>query len=168
MLIKSVKGLFPQIDESCFIAENATILGDVILEQNCSVWYSAVIRGDVNAIRIGSCTNIQDGVVIHATYQKSSTHIGNNVSIGHRAIVHGCRIHDNVLIGMGSIIMDNCVVEKNCIIAAGAVLTEGTHTEEGFLYAGVPARKVKPLSEKQIQMIEQTAKNYIKYASWID
>ena len=140
-IIKSVKGKFPQIPEDCFVAENATIVGEVSLGTSCSIWYNAVIRGDVHFIKIGNKVNIQDGAVIHATYQKSPTTIGNNVSIGHNAIVHGCTIHDNVLVGMGSIIMDDCIIESNSIIAAGAVVTKNTHVKSGSIYAGVPAKK---------------------------
>ncbi|HBI39927.1 MAG TPA: gamma carbonic anhydrase family protein, partial [Tenacibaculum sp.] len=138
-LIKSVKGKTPQISNDCYIAENATIVGDVKIGEECSVWFNAVIRGDVHYIHIGNKVNVQDGAVIHATYQKSPTNIGNNVSIGHNAIVHGCTIHDNVLIGMGSIIMDDCIIESNSIIAAGAVVTQNTHVASGTIYAGVPA-----------------------------
>ena len=145
-IIKAVKGKSPQISDDCFIAENATIVGEVTIGEQCSVWFNAVIRGDVHYIKIGNKVNIQDGAVIHATYQKSPTTIGNNVSIGHNAIVHGCTIQDNVLIGMGSIIMDDCVIESNSIIAAGAVVTKNTRVESGSIYAGVPAKKVKDIS----------------------
>lgn len=167
MLNKSVRGYTPSFGKNCFFAENATIIGDVIIGDNCSVWYQAVIRGDVNAIFIGDSVNIQDGVVIHATFEKSSTYIGNNVSIGHNAIVHGCKIEDNVLIGMGSIVMDHCLVGSNSIIAAGAVLPQGTEVEPGSVYAGVPAKKIKRLTEDlQKDEIERVAKNYLVYASW--
>ena len=142
-IIKPVNGKAPQIPDDCFIADNATIVGDVQLGNNCSVWFNAVIRGDVHYIKIGDKVNIQDGAVIHATYKKSPTTIGNNVSIGHNAIVHGCTIHDNVLVGMGSIIMDDCVIASNSIIAAGAVVTKNTVVTSGSIYAGVPAKKVK-------------------------
>ncbi len=166
-IIKSVNGKHPQIPEDCFVAENATILGEVSLGKECSIWYNAVIRGDVHYIKIGDKVNIQDGAVIHATYQKSPTTIGNNVSIGHNAIVHGCTIQDNVLVGMGSIIMDDCVVESNSIIAAGAVVTKNTRVEAGSIYAGVPAKKVKDISEKLISgEIDRIANNYVKYSSW--
>lgn len=166
-IIKSIKGKSPQIPENCFIAENATILGDVIMGSECSVWFSSVIRGDVHYIKMGNKVNVQDGAVIHATYQKSPTNIGNNVSIGHNAIVHGCTIHDNVLVGMGSIIMDDCVVETNSIIAAGAVVTKNTRVESGSIYAGVPAKKVKDISNELISgEIDRIADNYIKYSSW--
>ena len=145
-IIKPVKGKYPQISKDCFIAENATIVGEVFIGNQCSVWFNAVIRGDVHFIKIGNKVNIQDGAVIHATFQKSPTTIGNNVSIGHNAIVHGCTIHDNVLIGMGSIIMDDCIIEPNSIIAAGAVVTKNTHVESGSIYAGVPAKKIKNIS----------------------
>ncbi|QTD38639.1 gamma carbonic anhydrase family protein [Polaribacter batillariae] len=166
-IIKAVNGKYPQIPEDCFVAENATILGEVFLGKECSIWYNAVIRGDVHYIKIGHKVNIQDGAVIHATYQKSPTNIGNNVSIGHNAIVHGCTIHDNVLVGMGSIIMDDCVVESNSIIAAGAVVTKNTHVKSGSIYAGVPAKKVKDISQELISgEINRIANNYVKYSSW--
>jgi len=166
-IIKAIKGKFPQIPDDCFIAENATIVGDVTLGKQCSIWFNAVIRGDVHYIKIGNKVNIQDGAIIHATYLKSPTNIGNNVSIGHNAMVHGCTIHDNVLVGMGSIIMDDCVVESNSIIAAGAVVTKNTHIESGSIYAGVPAKKVKDISQELISgEIDRIANNYIKYASW--
>lgn len=166
-LIKSVKGKTPQISNDCYIAENATIVGDVKIGEECSVWFNAVIRGDVHYIHIGNKVNVQDGAVIHATYQKSPTNIGNNVSIGHNAIVHGCTIHDNVLIGMGSVIMDDCIIESNAIIAAGAVVTQNTHVASGTIYAGVPAKKVKNISPEHISgEINRIANNYIKYASW--
>ncbi|MBP9196666.1 MAG: gamma carbonic anhydrase family protein [Saprospiraceae bacterium] len=167
MLIKSVKGISPEIGKDCYIAENATIVGDVILGDQCSVWFNAVIRGDVHYIKIGNKVNIQDGAIIHCTYQKHPTIIGNNVSIGHNAIVHGCTIHDNVLIGMGAIVMDNCVVESNSIIAAGAVVTQNTHVEAGTIYAGVPAKKVKDISQDLISgEIDRIANNYIMYSGW--
>ena len=166
-IIKPVNGKSPQIPEDCYIAENATIVGDVIMGTQCSVWFNAVIRGDVNFIKMGNKVNVQDGAVIHATYLTSPTSIGNNVSIGHNAIVHGCTIHDNVLVGMGSIIMDDCVVESNSIIAAGAVVTKNTRVEAGSIYAGVPAKKVKDISKELISgEIDRIANNYIKYSSW--
>ncbi|MGG8496479.1 gamma carbonic anhydrase family protein [Tenacibaculum sp. TC6] len=166
-VIKPVNGKYPQIPEDCYIADNATIVGDVQMGQECSVWFNAVIRGDVHYIKMGNKVNVQDGAVIHATYQKSPTTIGNNVSIGHNAIVHGCTIHDNVLVGMGSIIMDDCIVESNTIIAAGAVVTKNTHVESGSIYAGVPAKKVKDISEELISgEIDRIANNYVTYSSW--
>ncbi len=165
--ILPVLGKYPQLGENCFIAPNATVVGDVVMGDNCSVWFSTVIRGDVNSIRIGHTVNIQDGAVIHCTFQKNPTIIGNNVSIGHNALVHGCTIQDDVLIGMGAIVMDKCVVHSNSIIAAGAVLLEGTVVEAGSIYAGVPARKVKDISKELIHgEIDRIANNYIKYASW--
>ena len=162
-IIKSVNGKHPQIPKDCFIAENATIVGEVTMGNQCSVWFNAVIRGDVHYIKMGNKVNVQDGAVIHATYLKSPTNIGNNVSIGHNAIVHGCTIHDNVLIGMGSIVMDDCVIETNSIIAAGAVVTQNTRVEAGSIYAGVPAKKVKDVSENMISgEIDRIANNYIK------
>jgi carbonic anhydrase/acetyltransferase-like protein (isoleucine patch superfamily) len=167
MIIKAVNGKSPKIPNDCFIAENATIVGDVEIGSQCSIWFNAVIRGDVHYITLGNKVNVQDGAVIHATYLKSPTTIGNNVSIGHNAIVHGCTIHDNVLIGMGSIIMDDCVIESNSIIAAGAVVTKKTRVPAGTIYAGVPAIKVKDISEKLIKgEIDRIADNYIKYSSW--
>lgn len=166
-IIKTVRGKNPNIPTDCFIAENATILGEVSFGKECSVWYNAVIRGDVHYIKIGNKVNIQDGAVVHATYQKSPTTIGNNVSIGHNAIVHGCTIHDNVLVGMGAIIMDDCVIESNTIIASGAVVTKNTRVASGSVYAGVPAKKVKDISiELQTGEINRIANNYVKYASW--
>ena len=166
-IIKEVNGEQPQIPENCFIAENATIVGNVTMGNECSVWFNAVIRGDVHYIKMGDKVNVQDGAVIHATYQKSPTTIGNNVSIGHNAIVHGCTIKDNVLIGMGSIVMDDCVVESNSIIAAGAVLTKNTIVESGSIYAGVPAKKVKDISKALISgEIDRIADNYVKSSGW--
>ncbi|MFA9186924.1 gamma carbonic anhydrase family protein [Flavobacterium magnesitis] len=167
MLIKSVNGKSPSIPEDCYVAENATIVGDVTLGTSCSVWFNAVIRGDVNSIKIGNKVNIQDGAVIHCTYQKYPTIIGNNVSIGHNAIVHGCVVHDNVLIGMGAIVMDNCTVESNSIIAAGAVVTQNTTITSGSIWAGVPAKKVKDLNQSSFAgEIERIAENYLMYSSW--
>lgn len=166
-LIKSVRGFTPQIHESCFIAENATIVGDVILSENCSIWFNAVIRGDVNSIRIGKEVNIQDGVVIHCTFEKSITEIGDRVSIGHNAIIHGCQISSDVLVGMGAIVMDHVKIPSYVIIGAGALITENSELESGFIYAGVPAKKLKQLDKENLQFfIERTAKNYIMYASW--
>jgi carbonic anhydrase/acetyltransferase-like protein (isoleucine patch superfamily) len=166
-LIKSVRGLKPKMGNDCYLAENATVLGDVVMGDECSVWFNAVVRGDVNSIVMGNRVNVQDGAVIHCTYQKAATTIGNNVSIGHNALVHGCTVHDNVLIGMGSIVMDNCVIESNSIIAAGAVLLEGTHVESGSVYAGVPAKKVKEISKELFEgEVQRIANNYVMYASW--
>lgn len=167
MLIKSVKGKSPQIPEDCYVAENATIVGDVSFGTSCSVWFNAVVRGDVNYIKIGNKVNIQDGAVIHCTYQKYPTIIGNNVSIGHNAIVHGCVVQDNVLIGMGAIVMDNCTIESNSIIAAGAVITQNTVVESGSIWAGVPAKKVKDIKQSGFAgEIERIANNYLLYSSW--
>lgn len=166
-IIKPVRGNHPQIPDDCYIAENATIVGEVNMGNQCSVWFNAVIRGDVHFIKMGDKVNVQDGAVIHATFQKSPTTIGNNVSIGHNAIVHGCTIHDHVLIGMGAIVMDDCVVESNSIIAAGAVVTKNTVVESGSIYAGVPAKKVKDISQELISgEIDRIANNYVKYSSW--
>ncbi len=166
-LILPVKGIAPKFGNHCFIAENATVVGDVVMGDDCSIWFNAVVRGDVHYIRMGNKVNVQDGVVIHCTYQKAPTYIGNNVSIGHRAIVHGCTIHDNVLIGMGAIVMDGCVVESNSLIAAGAVLLEGTKVESGSVYAGVPAKKVKELSKELFEgEVMRIANNYLMYSGW--
>ncbi|UPL48265.1 gamma carbonic anhydrase family protein [Hymenobacter sublimis] len=165
-LLLPVQGKYPQLGANCFVAENATIVGDVTLGADCTVWFSAVVRGDVNSIHIGEKTNIQDGVVIHCTYQKSATTIGSRVSIGHKAVVHGCRVEDDVLIGMGAIVMDQAVVGAGCIIAAGAVVLENTQCEPGYLYAGIPARKIKPVTEEQRANMLRTADNYVLYASW--
>ena len=167
MLVRELNGHTPKFGKDCFLAETAVIIGDVVMGDQCSVWYNTVIRGDVHFIRIGNKVNIQDGAVVHCTYEKSPTTIGNNVSIGHSAVVHGCTIHDNVLIGMGAIVMDDCVVESNSIIAAGAVVTQGTRVPAGSVYAGVPAKKLKDISQEQVSVeIEQRANNYVKYASW--
>ena len=167
-VIKAVNGKFPVIPEDCYVAENATIVGDVRFGSQCSIWFNAVLRGDVNSIQIGNKVNIQDGAVVHCTYQKHPTVIGNNVSIGHNAIVHGCVIHDNVLIGMGAIVMDNCVVESNAIVAAGAVVTQNTVVASGTIWAGVPAKKVKDIDQSDFAgEIERISNNYVLYSSWI-
>jgi len=166
-IILPVKGITPIFGDNNFIAPNATIVGDVQTGKDCSIWFNAVIRGDVNFIRMGDKVNVQDGACIHCTYLKHPTHIGNNVSIGHHAIVHGCTLHDNVLIGMGAIVMDACVVESNSIIAAGAVLLEGTHVPAGTIFAGVPAKKVKDISKELIEgEINRIANNYVMYSGW--
>lgn len=166
-MIKTVRGKTPVMGTDCFIAENATIVGEVTMGNECSVWFNAVLRGDVHYIKMGNRVNVQDGAVIHCTYQKSPTNIGNNVSIGHNAIVHGCTVKDNVLIGMGSIVMDDCVVESNSIIAAGAVLTKGTHVPEGTVFAGMPAKKIKDISpELSAGEINRIAEAYTMYAAW--
>lgn len=167
-LILPVKDKMPELGNNCFVADNATIAGDVVMGSDCSVWFTAVIRGDVNSIRIGNRTNIQDGAIIHCTYEKASTTIGHNVSIGHRAIVHGCTVKDNVLIGMGAIVMDHAVVEENCIIAAGAVVLENSICEAGHIYAGIPARKMKKLSPEQMENMKKTAGNYVMYSGWFE
>lgn len=167
MVIKEVNGKYPNIPKDCFVAENATIVGDVTLGESCSVWFNAVVRGDVHFIKIGDKVNIQDGAIIHCTYQKHPTIIGNNVSIGHNAIVHGCTVHDNVLIGMGAIVMDNCVIESNSIIAAGSVVTQNTVVESGTIYAGIPAKKVKDIDQSDFAgEIERISNNYVMYSSW--
>jgi carbonic anhydrase/acetyltransferase-like protein (isoleucine patch superfamily) len=167
--ILTVLGKTPQLGENCFVAPNATIVGDVVMGNECSIWFNAVIRGDVHYIKMGNKINVQDGAVIHCTYQKNPTNIGNNVSIGHNAMVHGCTLHDNVLIGMGAIVMDRCEVHSNSIIAAGAVVLEGTIVEAGTIYAGVPAKKVKDIPKELISgEINRIADNYVKYASWFE
>lgn len=165
-LILPVLDKSPIIAEECFLAPNSTIVGDVEIGHHCSVWFNAVIRGDVNYIRIGNYTNIQDGAVIHCTYKKCGTSIGNYVNVGHQAMVHGCIVEDHVLIGMGAIVMDNAIIESNVIIAAGAVVLENTRCESGFLYAGVPAKKIKALTEEQKELLQQLPHNYVLYSSW--
>jgi len=168
-LILPVEENYPKWGDGCFIAPNATIVGDVIMGNDCSVWFNAVLRGDVNSIRLGNKVNVQDGAVIHCTFRRSTALIGNNVSIGHNAIVHGCTVHDNVLIGMGSIVMDNAIVKSNTIIAAGAVVLEDTICEGGAIYAGVPAKKVKQLPAEMIEgEINRIANNYLGYATWFN
>lgn len=166
-LIKECRGFTPQFGEDCFLAENATVVGDVLMGDRCSIWFNAVVRGDVNAIRIGNQVNIQDGAVLHCTYEKTQVNLGNNVSIGHNALVHGCTVEDNVLIGMGAIVMDNCYIESNCIIAAGAVLLENTRVESWSVYAGIPAKKVKTLSPELFEgEVQRIANNYVMYSGW--
>jgi carbonic anhydrase/acetyltransferase-like protein (isoleucine patch superfamily) len=166
-LILPVKGILPEFGSNCYIAPNATITGDVITGDDCSIWFNTVIRGDVNSIRLGNKVNVQDGAVIHCTYLKAKTVIGNNVSIGHNAIVHGCVIDDNVLIGMGAIVMDNAQVGSNCIIAAGSVVLENTIVAAGSIYAGIPAKKIKDIPESMISgEINRIADNYVMYSSW--
>ncbi len=166
-LIKACRGIEPIIGEDCYLAENATVVGDVQMGDQCSVWFNTVIRGDVNSIRMGNKVNVQDGAVIHCTYQKTKVNIGNNVSIGHNALVHGCTIEDNVLIGMGAIVMDNCHIHSNCILAAGAVLLENTILESWSIYAGVPAKKVKTLSPEFFKgEVQRIADNYVMYSGW--
>jgi carbonic anhydrase/acetyltransferase-like protein (isoleucine patch superfamily) len=168
-LILPVEDKFPAWGQQCFIAPNCTIVGDVVMGNDCSVWFNAVLRGDVNSIRMGDKVNVQDGAVIHCTYQRSATDIGNNVSIGHNAIVHGCTVHNNVLIGMGAIIMDKAIVHSNTIIAAGAVVLEGTVCEANSIYAGVPAKKVKDIDPEKIEGgINRIANNYLGYSKWFD
>jgi len=166
-LIRSVRGFTPVFGNNCFFAETSVIIGDVVLGDNCSIWYNAVLRGDVNSIRVGNNVNIQDGSVLHTLYQKSVIEIGNNVSIGHNVVLHGCKIEDNCLIGIGAIILDNAVIGKNSIIAAGALIKDGTIVEPNSLYAGIPAVRIKDVTEKQAkEMIEKIANNYSMYASW--
>ncbi|MBS7320964.1 MAG: gamma carbonic anhydrase family protein [Myroides sp.] len=166
-LIKSINGKAPSYPTTCFIAENATVIGDVVMGEHCSIWYNAVVRGDVHSIKMGDKVNVQDGAIIHCTYQKHPTIIGNNVSIGHNAIVHGCTIHDNVLVGMGAIVMDNCIVNSNVIIAAGAVVTQNTELISNSIYAGVPAKRVKELNASDFAgEIDRISNNYVLYSSW--
>ena len=166
-LIIPVNGSSPTMGKNCYLAENATVIGDVTMGDDCSVWFTAVVRGDVNFIRMGNKVNIQDGAIVHCTYKKCGTTLGNNVSVGHRAIVHGCTIGNNVLVGMGAIVMDEAVVEDNVLIAAGAVVTEKMHLESGYIYAGVPAKKIKPISIDTFKdTIERIANNYVMYSDW--
>ncbi|MEN9988578.1 MAG: hypothetical protein RLZZ585_1617 [Bacteroidota bacterium] len=166
-LVKECRGFVPQFGEDCYLAENATVVGDVIMGNECSVWFNAVVRGDVNSIRMGNRVNVQDGAVIHCTYEKTKVNLGNHVSIGHNALVHGCTVEDNVLIGMGSIVMDDCYIEANSIIAAGAVLLEGTRVESWSIYAGVPAKKVKTLSPELFEgEVQRISNNYVMYSGW--
>ena len=166
-LILSVNGIEPKFGSNCFFAENSTVVRDVVMGDNCSVWFTSVVRGDVHYILIGNKVNIQDGAIIHCTYQKAPVNIGNNVSIGHRAIVHGCTVHDNVLIGMGAIIMDHAVIGENSIIAAGAIVLENTIVEPGSIYAGIPAKKVKDIDKKNFKdLIERIGNNYVMYSEW--
>ncbi len=166
-LIKTIRDFTPQFGADCFLADNATIIGDVIMGDQCSVWFHAVIRGDVNYIRIGNRVNVQDGAIIHGTYETAATSIGNNVSIAHNAIVHGCTIEDNVLVGMGAIIMDNAKIGSNTIIAAGSIILENTHIEPGSVYAGVPAKKIKTINQELTShLLDRISKNYVTYSSW--
>jgi carbonic anhydrase/acetyltransferase-like protein (isoleucine patch superfamily) len=167
-LILPVEGVSPQIHSSCWLAPNSTLVGDIIMGEHCTVWFNAVIRGDVNKIRIGHHSNIQDGAVIHCTYQKTETSIGNYVSIAHNAIVHGCTIEDNVLIGMGAIVMDGAYIESGSIIAAGAIVTQGTRVKSGSIYAGNPAKFLKEVSPEAAEVFIRTAMNYVKYAGWFE
>jgi carbonic anhydrase/acetyltransferase-like protein (isoleucine patch superfamily) len=168
-LIKPVNGIHPSFGSDCYFAENATVVGDVVMGDSCSIWFNAVVRGDVHSIRMGNKVNIQDGAVVHCTYRKAPTTIGNNVSVGHNAIVHGCTVHDNVLIGMGAIVMDHAVVHSNTIIAAGAVVLENTVVEPNSIYAGVPAKKVKSIDAEQTRrLIEGIANNYLMYSTWYE
>ena len=166
-LIKEVRGFKPQIGNNCYLAENAVLIGDIIIGVDCSVWFHAVVRGDVNSIRIGNMVNIQDGAIIHCTYQTAATEIGNRVSIGHRALVHGCKLEDNVLIGMGAIVMDHALVQTGSIVAAGAVVLENSVIESGWIWAGVPAKPVKKVSGELVRgQIDRIADNYLMYAGW--
>ncbi len=169
VIIKSVRGFTPEIGKNCFLAENSTIVGDVKIGSDCSFWFNSVVRGDVNSIRIGNKVNIQDGAILHCSFEKSKIHIGNNVSIGHNVIVHGATLHDNVLVGMGAIIMDHAIIGENSIIAAGALILENTVVESGSIYGGVPAKKIKSIEQDQTkEMIEKIANNYLMYAKWYE
>lgn len=165
-LIMEVNGKSPQMGKECWLAPNATLVGDVIMGDNCTVWFNAIIRGDVHEIRIGNDTNIQDGAIIHCTYKKAGTYIGNRVSIAHNAIVHGCTIHDDVLIGMGAVVMDGAIVHSGAVIAAGAIVLANTVVEANSIYAGMPAKKVKDTGPEMLEVIERTAKNYPMYSKW--
>ncbi len=165
-IILPVEDKFPRIGEDTFVAPNCTIVGDVLIGNHCSIWFNAVVRGDVNYIHIGDYTNIQDNVTIHGTFERNGTDIGNYVNVGHNAIVHGCTIHDHVLIGMGAIVMDNAIIESHVIIAAGAVILENTRCETGYLYAGVPAKKIKQLTDEQLALLQKLPHNYVLYSSW--
>lgn len=165
-IIKSIRGFSPRFGSNCFLAENAVVVGEVIMGDNCTVWFNAVVRGDVHSITIGNNTNIQDGAIIHCTYQKAKTVIGNNVSIAHNAVVHGCTLEDNVLVGMGAIIMDDAVVEAYSVIAAGAIVLPGTRVPSGSVFAGIPAKKVKDIGSEMREVIDRTARNYPMYAQW--
>lgn len=166
-LILPVNDIAPKFGNNCFVAENATVVGDVVCGDECSFWFQSVVRGDVHYIKMGNRVNVQDGAILHCTYQKAPLNIGSNVSIGHRAIVHGCTVHDNVLIGMGAIVMDHAVIGENSIIAAGAVVLENTIVEPGSIYAGTPARKVKETDKENFKnLIERISKNYVMYSQW--
>ena len=165
-IIKTVRGYKPSFGKNCFIADNATVVGEVILGNNCTVWFNAVVRGDVNSITVGDDSNIQDGAIIHGTYQKAKTTIGQRVSIAHNAVVHGCTIEDDVLIGMGAIVMDDAVIKKGSVIAAGAIVLPGTVIESGSIVAGIPAKKVKDTGPEMLEVIARTARNYPMYAQW--
>ena len=165
-IIKTLRGKTPIIGEDCFLAENSVLVGDVILGNRCSIWFNVVMRGDVNSIVVGDDSNIQDNAVVHCTFQKSITEIGKNVTVGHSAIIHGCKIHDHVLVGMGAKILDNAIIESDVIVAANSVVLERQHLESGFLYAGMPAKKMKPLSQQQIDGIRFYSSQYILYSQW--
>lgn len=165
-LIIEVRGQYPKFGEDCFLAENSTIIGEVVMGKNCSIWFNAVVRGDVHSISIGNNVNIQDGAIVHCTYQRAKVTIGNNVSVAHNAILHGCTIEDDVLIGMGAIVMDNALIKRGSIIAAGAVVLQNTIVEAGSIYAGSPAKKIKDVSPEQAEIFARTAQNYIMYATW--
>ncbi|MGM0619953.1 MAG: gamma carbonic anhydrase family protein [Bacteroidota bacterium] len=168
-LIKTLNNKTPVVGKNCFLAETATLIGDVEMGDNCSIWFNAVVRGDVHYIKIGYNTNIQDNAVVHATYQKSPTHIGSNVTIAHGAIIHGCTLNDNVMIGMNAVVLDDAVVESNSIIAAGSVVTKGTVVKSGCVYAGIPAKKIKEISPELLDgEINRIAKAYGMYASWYE
>jgi carbonic anhydrase/acetyltransferase-like protein (isoleucine patch superfamily) len=167
MILRELNGKLPKYGDNCFFAESATLVGDVEMGDDCSIWYGAVLRGDVHYIKMGNKVNVQDNATIHGTYKKAPTNIGNNVSIGHNAVVHGCTIHDNVLIGMGAIILDSCVIESNSIVAAGAVVTKNTVVPGGTIYAGMPAKKIKDIGPDLLKgEVERIAESYLKYSGW--
>jgi len=165
-IVKSLRGHTPKFGKDCFLTDTAVVVGEVVMGDNCTVWFNAIVRGDVHSITIGNNTNIQDGVVIHCTYQKAATIIGNDVSIAHNAVVHGCTVHDRVLIGMGAIVMDGAVIGSDSVVAAGAVVLPGTVVEPGSMYAGTPARRIKDISPEMREVITRTARNYPMYADW--
>ncbi len=166
-LIKEILGHTPQIGNDTYLAETATIIGNVVMGEQCSVWFNAVIRGDVNSIKMGNKVNVQDNAMLHCTFEKFPLSIGNNVSIGHNAIVHGCTVKDNVLIGMGSVVMDDCLIEENSIVGSGSVVTQGTHIKSGEVWAGIPAKKIKDISEELLKgEVNRIADNYVKYSGW--
>ena len=165
-LILPVNNIKPKIGNNTFIAENATLSGDIVVGSHCSIWFNAVLRGDVNSIRIGDYVNIQDGAIVHCTYQKTKTIIGDRCSIGHRAIIHGCRLHDHVLIGMGAIVMDNAIVESYSIVGAGSVVLEDMVVESGFVYAGTPAKKIRPVTDEQRKLLDALPERYVMYSGW--
>jgi len=166
-IIKSVRGFTPKIGNDCFLADNACVIGDVEIGEGCSIWFGTVLRGDVNSIRIGNGTNIQDGTVIHTLYQRSVTVIGDNVSVGHNVTIHGAEIKDNALVGMGSTVLDHAVVGEGAIVAAGSLVLSKTQIPPHTLWGGVPAKYIKDVDPAQAQELNQRiARDYHMYASW--